>query len=232
MFDEPTDNGNGRNANQNKSVDEHKLPLGIEKLDNEFINGVHKSSVIVVLSNARLNSALFLLHAASTDINTQYISTTRTAKMIRKEIKNIKNQEYNNLHIHDTFTENDDDSSFVNKIGNRLAKNSYLLIEGFNNLKLDNSYTKTTRNIKKTVENKNSVAILTINKSSPNSLTENETKLLQLADTVFQLETQSRGGKLEKHFKIYKMNKAEKTPDEIKKLSLGKTLKVENSREF
>lgn len=231
MFGETNDTEDTETNNvQFDRLKEGHLPTGVEDLDKKEPKGLPQGSLVVILGNERTMSNLFLLHAASTGVETQYISTLRPEKLVQQEIDNIR--EDTEVNITDYFSVNDDAPSVVKSRLNRMNNGGYFMVESIDDMNFrDGAFRKTMRNVYKEVHKKNGLAFLHIQKDM-DKLTEDERTLLGLADIVFYIDTDIVGSNLEHHLQIHKMRGVKRMPEAVFKLKMGDTLSIDASRDI
>lgn len=214
-------------------LDDDHLPTGIKTLDEGQPNGFPKGSFVVVMGDERSMSNLFGLHMASTGQPTQFLSTLRPASLIRKEITQIGDAE--NVEITDMFRETDDHTALLKSRLSRVDEEGYLILESLNEVNWpdDASYRQVMRTIYKDIKKKkNGIAMVHLQRGSPDRLTETERHLLNLADIVLHVDSEKIGGDLEHELKIFKMRGVQRMPEQVYKLKFGDIIKVDSARDI
>lgn len=212
---------------------EGHLPTGIEDLDKKEPKGLPKGSVVVILGNARTMGNLFLLHAASTGIPTQYITTLRPASLVREEVKRIRNEEFADLEFTDYFSGGDDTPTVIKSRLNRMDEEGYFMVESLDEMSFrDGAFKKAVRNIYKEVRSKkNGIAFIHLQKEYKD-LSDDERSLVNIADIVFNIRSEVVGSKLEHKLEIHKMRGVPRVPEAVFKLKMGDSMAIDASRDI
>lgn len=222
-------------------IEDGRLPMGIDKLDNVEFHGLPEGSLVVVMGDERTMSNLFCLHLASTGRPTQYISTLRSPALIREEVERIAPKSRHSelkesLNFQDLYNDDDPEAQLKTQLSRlKDIDRGYLVIESINEVNWTDKeeYLKFIRKLHKNMHTKtNGVAMIHLQKSMVSNLTEEERSLLNLADVVLQIESDKNSGDLEHDLRVYKMRGMGRMPSKVYKLKLGDDIHIDASRDI
>jgi len=207
--------------------DTDRLTTGVDVLDREIAGGLPPGSVVAYQAPAASQGEL-LLYELTRPRPTLYLTTDRTEDDVSDAIENA------NAPTGDPYVQliRGDDEIDAARRGFRQAFDGMtVIVDPVDNLeRLDRARYKTMLNELKThMRNTNGIAFLHCLKRENAPETRSDTQ--HMADVVFDLDVELRGGELESRLSVLKY-RGGRVPGEAIKLDLTERVRVDTSRDI
>lgn len=192
------------------SVRDGRWPTGIDRLDEEIIRGIPKGSTIAILGDPDSSAEMVLHTLASTNRNTEYISTMRPKVQLIGDITRLsefsEEKVKENLNIRDTSGSAGSFADIVRK-SLKTVGDGNLIVDSFSE-RCDNSMEMQdiARHISIKTEKRDGLTYLYFVCEDTSRLSRDEKEILHLVDGVFDISLEdSAGQKVQNNMYINKL---------------------------
>lgn len=203
--------------------DESYLTTGVKTLDEEDLCGIPRGTTIAVVADPTSFSEMLLNHLAYTDRKTRYISTTRYAEHIEKDITRLHRESEEPPELfecEDSAKTNEDTISLVNKHLDRMVKNykqeekpQNIIINSMTELKRqiesssgsNSSYKSEVRNLYNKVKEADSLAYLHFLVNDMSELDSFDKEVLNMVDGIFYIKVEENSDSYQQKLTVPKL---------------------------
>jgi len=222
---------------EDTSIREGKHPTGVKILDEEELRGIPKGTTIAVIGEPDSAAELLLHSLAATGRNTEYITTLRSSKGLKDDIKRARLEDKvtekqidENLSIRDVYTATDDLKDLIPKSASRVNDGN-LIIDSFSNID-DDKKINFARQIHSKTKKNSGLTYLYFVASDTSELSKNEREILQLVDGVFNVKKSIFGeDNIENYLYINKL-RGIKVPGRAQNLIFGEKLGIDTTTDI
>lgn len=222
-------------------VAEGNIPLGINALDEQYLNGIPKGSTIAVVGPSQGPTTQFLAQMASTR-KTTYITTEKPKNVVEHEAK-LTSSRYESeqkvpedLSIFEKHKSNDEISDYVREAVSNIGEEENIVIDNFSSvwdeLEEETDYYSLTRDLYKATDIQEGITFLYFLGTGYNDLSKAEKQVLNICDGVFIFETDVLGQEVKTDLNIYKLRGMGDTKRTVFRLKTGNKIIVDSSQEI
>lgn len=195
-------------------IDDDKLAIGINQLDQKHLNGLPKGSVISVLGPSSMPVSQFLAQLTHTR-RTRYLTTEKPKSVVKNEAKSTSSQYVSErevpdeLSVHEAFDSNEPTDAFLRNVVSEIGEEQNIIIDSFTDVGVeiddDDSYYSVLRDIYKATERFNGLTFLYFPVESYSDLNKREKEVLNVSDGVFLFEKSVIGQDIKTEMNIHKL---------------------------
>lgn len=223
-------------------LDSGSVSTGIKELDETYISGIPRGSVIAVVANPVTMAQQIAYALTRTDRKTHYVSTLQRASIVDSQLNDFLGVEElpERIETYDTVTgrQGENKSQKISKITGRLGESDNetenLVIDSFSNYVTysdKQEYLKMVREIHERTQNTNALTYLFFGVGTLSDLERREKEAINLCDGVFRIDYDILGDDLQTYIDIIKLRGSE-ISDERVTLLVGDQLTVDTTRDI
>lgn len=222
-------------------VSEGSLPIGINTLDEQYLNGIPKGSTIAVVGPSQGPTTQFLAQMASTR-KTMYFTTGKPKSVVEYEAKltssrfESEQEVPEDLTIKEKYKSDQGMAEYIREEMSELGEEENLVIDNFSSvwdeIEDETEYYSLTRDLYETTESQGGITFIYFLGDGYGSLSKAEQQVLNICDGVFLFETEVLGQEVKTDLNIYKLRGIGDTKRTVFRLKTGSKIIVDSSQEI
>lgn len=222
-------------------VEEGNLPIGINTLDEQYLNGIPKGSTIAVVGSSQGPTSQFLAQMSNTR-RTIYFTTEKPRDVVEYEAE-LTSSQYeseqkvpDDLTIHEHHDTNQEIHEYIRQNISDLGKEENVVIDNFSSvweeMEDESEYYSLARDLYKVTEIQGGITFIYFLGNGYGSLSKAEQQVLNICDGVFLFETDIIGQDVKTDLNIYKLRGMGDTDRTVFRLKTGNKIIVDSSQEI
>lgn len=223
-------------------VDEGNLPLGIDTLDERYLNGIPKGSTIAVIGPSKGPIGQFLAQMSTTR-HTMYFTTGKPKNVIEFEAKLTSSRFEDEQEVPDGLdiyeyhkADKDIDNYIREEMSSNLGEEENIVIDNFSaiweEIQEESKYYELARDIYEVTNLQGGLTFLYFQGKGYSSLSEQEQQVLDMCDGIFDFETKPISQDIKTDLNIYRLRGKGGLDRSVYRLKVANKVIVDSSQEI